>query len=74
MTTYSPDNSYFRVTMRLLMAQLHNTDFLKVSKVKVQNVMLTSAHLSLEILKTCKYFVPNFLFMLGTYHKTNFKF
>ena len=35
MTTYFPDNSYFRVTMKLLMAQLHNTDFLKASSVKV---------------------------------------
>ena len=57
MTTYFPDNSYFRVTMKLLMAQLHNTDFLKASSVKVQDVMLTSAHPFLEVLKTYKFFL-----------------
>ena len=46
MTTYSPDNSYFRVTMKLLMAQLYNTDFSKASSVKVQDIMLTSAYIS----------------------------
>ena len=45
MTTYSPDNSYFRVTMKLLMAQLHNTNFLKASSVKVQDIMLASAYI-----------------------------
>ena len=42
--------------MKLLMAQLHNTDFLKASSVKVQDIMLTSAHLSLEILKLINIF------------------
>ena len=46
MTTYSPDNSYFKVTMKLLMAQLHNTDFLKASSVNVKDMMLTSAYIS----------------------------
>ena len=46
MTTYFPDNSYFRVTMKLLMAQLHNTDFLKASSIKAQDIMLTSAYIS----------------------------
>ena len=32
--------------MKLLMAQLHNTDFLKASSVKVQDIMLTSAYIS----------------------------
>ena len=40
MTTYSPDNSYFKVIMKLLMAQLCNTDFLNASSVKVQYTML----------------------------------
>ena len=31
MTTYSPNNSCFKFTMKLLMAQLHNTDFVKPS-------------------------------------------
>ena len=46
MTTYSPDNSYFRVTVKVPMAQLHNTNFLKASSVKVQDIMLTSAYIS----------------------------
>ena len=46
MTTYSPDNSTFRVTMKLLMAQSHNTDFLKASSVKVIDIMLTSVYIS----------------------------
>ena len=38
---YIPDNCCFRVTMKLLMAQLHNTDFLKVfSVVKALEVVL----------------------------------
>ena len=41
MTTYSPDNSYFRVTLKLIMAQVLNTDFLNASSVKVQYAMLT---------------------------------
>ena len=45
MTTCSPDDSYFRVTMKLLMAQSHNTAFLNASSVKVQDIMLTSTHL-----------------------------
>ena len=45
MTTCSPDGSYFRVTMKLLMAQSHNTDFLNAFSVKVQDIMLTSTHL-----------------------------
>ena len=45
MTTCSPDDSYFRVTMKLLMAQSHNTDFLNAFSVKVQDIMLTSTHL-----------------------------
>ena len=47
MTTYFLDNSCFRVTMTLLIAQLHNADFLKASIVKVQDIMLTSAYISL---------------------------
>ena len=43
---YSPDNSYFRVTVKVPMAQLHNTNFLKASSVKVQDIMLTSAYIS----------------------------
>ena len=40
-TIYIPDNCCFRVTMKLLMAQLHNTDFLKVfSVVKALEVVL----------------------------------
>ena len=46
MTTYSQDNSYFRVTVKVPMAQLHNTNFLKASSVKVQDIMLTSAYIS----------------------------
>ena len=46
LTIYSPDNSYFRVTMKLLMAQLHKNDFLKTSIVKVQDIMLTSGYTS----------------------------
>ena len=46
MTIYFPDNCCFRVTKKLLMAQLNNTDFLKVSSVKVQDIMKTSAYIS----------------------------
>ena len=46
MTTYFPGNSYFRVTMKLLMAHLHNNDFSKAASVKVQDVMLTSGYIS----------------------------
>ena len=45
MITYSPENSYFKVTIKLLMAQLHNTDFLKASRVKVQDIMVMSAYI-----------------------------
>ena len=50
--------------MKLLMAQLHKTDFLKASSVKVIDIMpmsaniswnyadLSTPHLSLEIIKT----------------------
>lgn len=46
MTTCSPDDSYFRVTMKLLMAHVHNNDFSKAASVKVQDVMLTSGYIS----------------------------
>ena len=36
----------FRVTMKLLMAQLHKTDFLKASSVKVIDIMPMSANIS----------------------------
>ena len=39
-------NSCFRVTMKLLMIQLHNTNLLKASSVKVEDIMLTSAYIS----------------------------
>ena len=46
LTIYSPDNSYFTVTMKLLMAQLLKNDFLKTSSVKVQDIMLQSGYTS----------------------------
>ena len=39
MTTYFLDDSCFRVTMTLLIAQLYNADFLKASSGKVQDIM-----------------------------------
>ena len=39
-------NSYFRVTMKLLIAQLPNDDFLKASSAKVQDIMLTLSYIS----------------------------
>ena len=46
MTLYFSDNSYFKVTMKLLMAQLHNTDLLKASSVKLQDIKLMSTYIS----------------------------
>ena len=46
MTTYLPDNSYFMVTMKLLMAHLHSSDFSKAASVKIQDIMLTSGYIS----------------------------
>ena len=39
-------NSYFKLTMKLLMAQLPNDDFLKASSGKVQDIMLTLSYTS----------------------------
>ena len=49
MTIHSPDNSCFRVTMKLLMAQLHKADFLKASSVEAKDIMLTSAYIFLKL-------------------------
>ena len=47
MTIYDTSvNSYFRVTMKLLIAQLPNDDFLKASSAKVQDIMLTLSYIS----------------------------
>ena len=62
MTIYFPDNSYFRVTMKLLMALLQNTDFLKASSVKVQDNMLTSGYISWN------YADPQHTFLINPYN------
>ena len=64
MTLYSPDNYYFRVTMKLLIAQLHSTDFLKASSVKVQDIMLMPAYISWNYADLRRAFLEIFMIYL----------
>ena len=43
--------------MKLLMKQLHNTDFLKTFSIKVQDIMLKSAYVSWNYADLCTIFL-----------------